>query len=91
MTLEQFKAEHGIESIPLGQNPNTTRYIAETVSSSGKKLRIISKPTSEFSLEKTIFVYPTEVNEVDSDGVVIGKTILYVLSNKKGPKVVATI
>lgn len=90
MTLAEFKRSQGIETINLGQNPKTGRYIADVVNENGNTIRVIS--TKEFDGKAPVFVYPTEVPDVDLEtGEETGEMVtLFVLSNKEA-KVALTL
>lgn len=91
MKLEDFKRVNGLESIPLGFNENSGRYITDVVNKNNEKMRIIS--VKGIDLEKDIYVYETITDDVNQEtGEKTGNMVtLHVLSNKKGLVPVATI
>lgn len=93
ITYEDFKKAHGVDGFDFGRT-NAGKLITHTISPrTGEKLIIVSKlPEGEgegkFSMKEPAYIYEAKADDKDDDGVVIGKTDIYVLSNKKAKNTV---
>ena len=84
MRVRDFIALHGVQSVDFIATKDGSKvpHILRINTPSGVLDGIPS--TKGWDQSKPTFVYPTEVDNVDSDGVITGKKMLYVFSNNSG-------
>jgi hypothetical protein len=85
--LEQFAKANNITSLDFNMNPATNRAIVEYMNPQGQVCKLVTKPLTEFSKDKPIYVYDCMERSVDTEtGEEITTVVpnVHILSNKTG-------